>query len=168
MKDIMTQIADIKMMILSSLFLPLCLLGSFGMANEEKWKSTMDPIGSYRSPSCLPRLSPEDYIISAARRGVAIIQHYTKAQPRQTFLLPTNYDILPSKHTSLLSQFLWCSDAKTSRFKSKQHYVGTWFDQNHQYYRLAEFYDIPPLYISSMHIPSLLNAFDEMGIEQQI
>lgn len=37
---------------------------------------------------------------------MAVIQRHAKPQPRQTFLLPTNYNIHPSEHTSLLSQFL--------------------------------------------------------------
>jgi hypothetical protein len=37
---------------------------------------------------------------------MAVIQHHAKAQPRQTFLLPTNYDIHPSEHSSLLSRFI--------------------------------------------------------------
>lgn len=51
-------------------------------------------------------LSPVDCVTSAARREMAILQHHAKPQPRQTFLLPTNYDIHPSKHISLLSRFL--------------------------------------------------------------
>ncbi|KAJ5240134.1 kinase-like domain-containing protein [Penicillium chermesinum] len=53
-----------------------------------------------------PWLSPTDSVTSAARREIAIIQQHAKAQPRQTFLLPTNYDIHPSEHSSLLSRFL--------------------------------------------------------------
>ncbi|CAG8018510.1 unnamed protein product [Penicillium salamii] len=55
---------------------------------------------------CGPWLSPEDCVTSAARREMAVIQQYAQAQPRQTVLLPTTHDILPSEHTSLLSQFL--------------------------------------------------------------
>lgn len=51
-------------------------------------------------------LSPLDCVTSAARREMAVIQRHAKPQPRQTFLLPTNYNIHPSEHTSLLSQFL--------------------------------------------------------------
>ena len=47
-----------------------------------------------------------DCITSAARREIAVIQQYAKAQPRQTFLLPTEHLVHPSEHTSLLSQFL--------------------------------------------------------------
>ncbi|KAJ0417875.1 kinase-like domain-containing protein [Aspergillus carlsbadensis] len=53
-----------------------------------------------------PWLSPLECITSAARREMAVIQQYAKPQPRQTFLLPTNHDIHPSEHISLLSQFL--------------------------------------------------------------
>jgi len=37
---------------------------------------------------------------------MAVIHHHAKAQPRRTFLLPTDYNIYPSEHTSLLSMFL--------------------------------------------------------------
>lgn len=53
-----------------------------------------------------PWLSPVDCFTSAARREMAVIRHHAKPQPRQTFLLPTKYDIHPSEHTSLLSRFL--------------------------------------------------------------
>ncbi|KAJ5993401.1 hypothetical protein N7451_009125 [Penicillium sp. IBT 35674x] len=53
-----------------------------------------------------PWLSPVDCATSAARREMAIIQHYAKAQPHQTFLLPSKDNVHPSEHTSLLSQFL--------------------------------------------------------------
>ncbi|CAG7921350.1 unnamed protein product [Penicillium olsonii] len=53
-----------------------------------------------------PWLSSEDCVTSAARREIGVIQHHAKARPRQTFLLPTNHDILPSEYTLLLSQFL--------------------------------------------------------------
>lgn len=51
-------------------------------------------------------LLPVDYVTSTARREIAIIRHHAKAQPRQTFLLPTEYNISPSEQTSLLSKFL--------------------------------------------------------------
>ncbi|KAE8151707.1 kinase-like domain-containing protein [Aspergillus avenaceus] len=53
-----------------------------------------------------PWLSPVDCVTSAARREMAIIQQHAKPQPRQTFLLPTDHNIHPSEHNSLLSQFL--------------------------------------------------------------
>jgi hypothetical protein len=42
----------------------------------------------------------------AARREMSVFQHYAKAQPRRTFLLPTNHNILPSEHISLLLRCL--------------------------------------------------------------
>lgn len=51
-------------------------------------------------------LSPVECVTSAARREMAVIQHHAKPQPRHTFLLPTDYDIHPSEHISLLSRFL--------------------------------------------------------------
>ncbi|KAJ5714624.1 kinase-like domain-containing protein [Penicillium malachiteum] len=50
-----------------------------------------------------------DSVTSAARREMAVIQQHAKVQPRQTFLLPTNHNIQPSEHLSLLSQFLQLS-----------------------------------------------------------
>jgi hypothetical protein len=43
---------------------------------------------------------------SAARRELSCLQHHAKSKPRQTFLLPTDYDIDPSEHASFLSKFL--------------------------------------------------------------
>ncbi|KAE8377771.1 kinase-like protein [Aspergillus bertholletiae] len=53
-----------------------------------------------------PWLSPEDCFTSAARRETSHIMRYARPQPRRTFLLPTNHNIDPSQHTSLLSKFL--------------------------------------------------------------
>ncbi|KAJ5390781.1 uncharacterized protein N7496_001849 [Penicillium cataractarum] len=53
-----------------------------------------------------PWLLPVDCVTSAARREMAVIERHAKPQPRQTFLLLTNYNIDPSEHTSLLSRFL--------------------------------------------------------------
>ncbi|KAJ5585478.1 kinase-like domain-containing protein, partial [Penicillium hispanicum] len=53
-----------------------------------------------------PWVATMDCVTSAARREMAVIQHHAKAQPRQTFLLPTTHDIHPSEHSLLLSQFL--------------------------------------------------------------
>ncbi|PWY82151.1 hypothetical protein BO70DRAFT_291572 [Aspergillus heteromorphus CBS 117.55] len=50
--------------------------------------------------------SPEDCLMSAARREIACTLHHAKPQPRRTFLLPTTHDIDPSEHTSLLSKFI--------------------------------------------------------------
>ncbi|KAE8343869.1 hypothetical protein BDV24DRAFT_172510 [Aspergillus arachidicola] len=53
-----------------------------------------------------PWISPEDCFTSAARREAAWIREHAKPQPRRRFLLPTNYNIDPSQHVSLLSRFL--------------------------------------------------------------
>ncbi|KAF7589600.1 hypothetical protein BBP40_004060 [Aspergillus hancockii] len=53
-----------------------------------------------------PWLLSEDCFTSAARRETACILRHAKPRPRRTFLLPTNYNIDPSQHTSLLSKFL--------------------------------------------------------------
>ncbi|KAJ6104056.1 Mitochondria protein Fmp29 [Penicillium sp. IBT 18751x] len=125
-KDIMTQIADMERKILDfyfpaygSLYYKKDLDGEFQIPVVEDF--CIGPVFSSRAPNLLlcwreaptrPRLiivtghSPEDCVTSAARREMAVIQHHAKAQPRQTFLLPTTYDIHPSEHTSLLSQFL--------------------------------------------------------------
>ncbi|PGH16763.1 hypothetical protein AJ80_05078 [Polytolypa hystricis UAMH7299] len=50
--------------------------------------------------------SPEDCLTSAARREMACLLDHAKPQPRKTFLLPTDYDVHPREHTSLLSEFL--------------------------------------------------------------
>lgn len=99
-------------------------LDSFGMANEARQRLTGDHVGfslfSFSFYEVIWRvketkrdrliivigLSTLDCVTSAARRELAIIQRHAKAQPRQTFLLLTNYKIHPSEHTSLLSQFL--------------------------------------------------------------
>lgn len=43
---------------------------------------------------------------SAARRELLYLRHHAKPKPRETFLLPTDYDIDPHEHFSLLAQFL--------------------------------------------------------------
>jgi hypothetical protein len=93
----------------------LRLPASFGMASKAEWRLTVGLV-------CPPifhillwvirrlisdvGLLPVECITSAARREMAVIQQHAKPQPRQTFLLPANYDIHPSEHVSLLSQFL--------------------------------------------------------------
>lgn len=84
------------------------------MAKEAEQKLIVGPAGFPLPPSRTEltwliiaiELSSVDCITSAARREMAVIQHHAKAQPRQTFLLPTNYNIHPSERTSLLSRFL--------------------------------------------------------------
>lgn len=46
-----------------------------------------------------------DCVTSPTRREMAVIRRHFKPQLRQTFLLPTNYNIHPSEQTSLLSYF---------------------------------------------------------------
>ncbi|KZF19666.1 phosphotransferase enzyme family protein [Xylona heveae TC161] len=53
-----------------------------------------------------PWTSAEDAMTAAARRELSHLRHHAKPKPRQTFLLPTDYDIDPREHASLLSKFL--------------------------------------------------------------
>ena len=51
-------------------------------------------------------ISAEDCLTSAARREIACLLDHAKPQPRQTFLLPTDYNIDPSEHSALLTKIL--------------------------------------------------------------
>lgn len=135
-----------------------------------------------------------DCVTFAARREMAVIQHHAKAQPRQTFLLPTNYDIHPSEHTSLLSQFLQLAphitppgsySAPTLRHpdlslsniilapgSSKISSIIDWQDTvifprfiQAGYPVFCEHDSSKP---QSLQIPSLPDNFDKMDIDQQI
>lgn len=125
---------------------------------------------------------------------MAVIQHYAKAQPRQTFLLPTDYKIHPSEHSSLLSQFLQLapdlirpdsSSAPTLRHpdlslsnillaprSTKIISIIDWQDavifprlMQAGYPAFCEHDTSKP---QSLHIPSLPDYFDEMSIDEQI
>lgn len=119
-KDIMIQIAEMERKIFDFRF---PAYGSLYHTKDLDWKHqipivedfVIGPVSSRefwhgeRSKTEIDRgpwLSPLDCVTSAARREMAVIQRHAKPQPRQTFLLPTNYNIHPSEHTSLLSQFL--------------------------------------------------------------
>lgn len=119
-KDIMIQIAEMERKIFDFRF---PAYGSLYHKKDLDWKHqipivedfVIGPVSSRefwhgeRSKTEIDRgpwLSPLDCVTSAARREMAVIQRHAKPQPRQTFLLPTNYNIHPSEHTSLLSQFL--------------------------------------------------------------
>lgn len=52
------------------------------------------------------RNSAEDCLTSTARREIACLRDHAEPRPRDTFLLPTEYNIDPSEHISLLSKFL--------------------------------------------------------------
>ncbi|KAJ5529049.1 Mitochondria protein Fmp29, partial [Penicillium freii] len=133
---------------------------------------------SKQSKPEIDRLSPKDYIISTARREIAIIQYHTKAQPRQTFLLPTNHNILPSKHTSLLSRFLQLAPYI---IRPDSYSIPTLRHPDlslsnillaPRSTKIIRCYDIPPLYISRLsriliYILSLPDDFNKIGIEQQ-
>ncbi|KAK1144326.1 hypothetical protein N8T08_005478 [Aspergillus melleus] len=140
-----------------------------------------------------PWLSSEDCVTSAARREMAVIQNHAKAQPRQTYLLPTDYNVLPSEHTSLLSK---CLQLAPHLIPPSPHTVPTprhpdsslsniilapgttkiisiidWQDtvifprfMQAGYPAFCE-HDSPRP--QSMHIPSLPDDFDMMEIEQQ-
>lgn len=134
-----------------------------------------------------------DCVTSAARREMAIIQYHAKAQPRQTFLLPTDYDIHPSEHSSLLSRFLQLaphltrpgsSSAPTLRHpdlslsnillapgSTKVISIIDWQDavifprfMQAGYPAFCEHDSSRP---QSLRIPSLPDHFDEMGIDEQ-
>lgn len=125
---------------------------------------------------------------------MTVIQHHAKAQPRQTFLLPTNHNIQPSEHTSLLSQFLQLAplltppgsySASTLRHpdlslsnillapgSSKIISIIDWQDavvfprfMQAGYPVFCEHDSSKP---QSLQIPSLPDDFDEMCIDQQI
>lgn len=122
-----------------------------------------------------------------------VIQHHAKAQPRKTFLLPTNYDVHPSEHISLLSRFLQLApylirpgsySAPTLRHpdlslsnillapgSTKIIGIIDWQDAvifprftQAGYPAFCEHDSSQP---QSLRIPSLPDDFNEMGIEQQ-
>ncbi|OJJ43571.1 hypothetical protein ASPZODRAFT_73818 [Penicilliopsis zonata CBS 506.65] len=119
-KDIMTQIADIERKIFEFSFPAYgSLYYKKDLDRETQIPITEDfcigPVSARqfshgeRSKTKIDRgpwLSPEDCVTAAARREMAVIQHHAKPQPRKRFLLPTAFDIHPSEHSSLLSQFL--------------------------------------------------------------
>lgn len=49
---------------------------------------------------------PEDCVTAPARRELAWTSAFAKPRPRRAFLLPTDEDIDPNEHKSLLSQYL--------------------------------------------------------------
>ncbi|KAI1831019.1 hypothetical protein DTO006G1_7914 [Penicillium roqueforti] len=206
-KDIMTQIADMERKIFDFHFpaygslyhkkdldgetqIPIVEDFCIGPVSARQfWHGERSKLEIDRGPW----LSPEDCVTSAARREMAVIQHHAKAQPRQTFLLPTNHDILPSEHTSLLSRFLQLAphiirpgsysvptlrhpDLSLSNIllapgSTKIISIIDWQDavifprfMQVGYPAFCEHDSSQP---QSMHIPSLPDDFDEMGIEQQ-
>ncbi|DAA73798.1 TPA_exp: Uncharacterized protein A8136_4001 [Trichophyton benhamiae CBS 112371] len=56
-----------------------------------------------------PWTNPADCVASPARRELAWTSKYGKPRPRRAFLLPTEEDISPREHISLLSQYLQVS-----------------------------------------------------------
>ncbi|PLB54903.1 hypothetical protein P170DRAFT_398674 [Aspergillus steynii IBT 23096] len=140
-----------------------------------------------------PWISPVDCVTAAARREMSIIQHHAKPQPRQVFLLPTNHNIHPSEHISLLSQFLQLAphlspsgtySAPTLRHpdlslsnillapgSTKIISIIDWQDtvisprfMQSGYPAFCEHDSSQP---QSLQIPSLPDDFDQMSIEQQ-
>ena len=134
-----------------------------------------------------------DCITSVARREIAVIQYHAKPRPRQTFLLPTDCDISPSKHTLLLSKFLQLApyliqpgsySAPTLRHpdlslsnillaprSTKIISIIDWQDamifprfMQAGYPAFCEHDSSQP---QSLHIPSLPEDFDKMDIDQQ-
>ncbi|KAM5465080.1 hypothetical protein MauCBS54593_006715 [Microsporum audouinii] len=53
-----------------------------------------------------PWTKPEDCVAAPARRELAWTSAYGKPRPRRAFLLPTEEDVDPTEHASLLSQYL--------------------------------------------------------------
>ncbi|KAL2836121.1 hypothetical protein BJX68DRAFT_260014 [Aspergillus pseudodeflectus] len=120
-----------------------------------------------------PWLSPVDCVTSPARREMAVIQHHAKAQPRQTFLLPTNYDIHPSEHSSLLSQFIHTLAPTLRHPDLSLEFVSIidWQDaviyprfMQAGYPAFCEHDSSRP---QSLQIPSLPDHFDEMSVDEQ-
>ncbi|KAJ5135715.1 Mitochondria protein Fmp29 [Penicillium bovifimosum] len=208
MKDIMTQIAEIERKIFDFHFPAYGSLYQKKDLDGEPQISIVDdfcigPVSARqfwhgeRSKMEIDRgpwLSPEDCVTSAARREMAVIQHCAKAQPRQTFLLPTNHDILSPEHTSLLLRFLQLArhlippdpdsvptlrhpDLSMSNImlapgSTKIISIIDWQDavifprfMQAGYPAFCEHNSSKP---QSMDIPSLPDDFDEMEIEQQI
>ncbi|KAJ5491661.1 kinase-like domain-containing protein [Penicillium diatomitis] len=206
-KDIMTQIADMERKIFDfrfpaygSLYYKKDLDGETQIPIVEDFVigpvSTRQFWHGERSKTEIDRgpwLSPVDCITSAARREMAVIQHHAKAQPRRTFLLPTNYNIHPSEHTSLLSRFLQLAphlirpgsySAPTLRHpdlslsnillapgSSKIISIIDWQDaaifprfMQAGYPAFCEHDSSQP---QSLQIPSLPEDFDKMGIDEQ-
>ncbi|KAE8130873.1 kinase-like domain-containing protein [Aspergillus pseudotamarii] len=207
MKDIMTQIADIERKIFDFSFPAYGSLYYKKDLDGETQIPIMDdfvvgPVSTRqfwhgeRSKTEIDRgpwLSPVDCVTSAARREMAVIQHHAKAQPRQTFLLPTDYNIHPSEHSSLLSQFLQLAphltrpgsySAPTLRHpdlslsnillaprSSKIISIIDWQDAA-IFPRFIQagypaFCEHDPSQPQSLHVPSLPDNFDEMSIDEQ-
>ncbi|RDW58557.1 Altered inheritance of mitochondria protein [Aspergillus mulundensis] len=206
-KDITTQIANMEKRIFNFHFPAYGSLYYKKDLNGEAQVSTMDdfvigPVSARqfwhgeRSKTEIDRgpwLSSVDAVTAAARREMAVIQHHAKAQPRQTFLLPTNYDIHPSEHSSLLSRFLQLaphliqpgsSSAPTLRHPdlslgnillapgtTKIISIIDWQDAvifprfiQAGYPAFCEHDSSRP---QSLKIPSLPDHFDEMGLDEQ-
>ncbi|KAL3443689.1 hypothetical protein BJX65DRAFT_320472 [Aspergillus insuetus] len=122
-KHVMSQIAEIERKIFDFCFpaygslyykrdlddetqIPVVDLGSFFWYGERS-KMEID-LGSCMSSHLSHSVGS---LTSAARREMAVIQQHAKPQPRQTFLLPTNFDIHSSEHISLLSHIIDWQDA---------------------------------------------------------
>lgn len=132
-------------------------------------------------------------VTAVAHREMAVIEHHAKAQPRQTFLLPINYDLQPYEHSSLVSRFLQLaphlirpgsSSAPTLRHpdlslgnillapgSTKIVSIIDWQDavifprfMQAGYPAFCEHDSSRP---QSLRIPSLPDHFDQMGIEGQ-
>ncbi|KAE8371102.1 kinase-like domain-containing protein [Aspergillus bertholletiae] len=190
-KDIMTQIADIERKILDfhlpaygSLYHQKDLDGETQVPIVEDF--CIGPVSARqfwhgeRSKMEIDRgpwLSPEDYVTSAARREMAVIQHHAKAQPRQTFHLPTSHDILPSEHTSLLSvptlrhPDLSPSNITLAPGSTKIIGIIDWQDAvifpRFMQAGYPAFCEHDSSQSQSMRIPSLLHDFDETGVDEQ-
>ncbi|KAL4907063.1 hypothetical protein BDW74DRAFT_176665 [Aspergillus multicolor] len=116
-KDVMTQIAQMERKIFDyrfpaygSLYYKKELDGETQIPTTDDF--VIGPVSARqfwhdeRSTTPIDRVSPVDCVTAAARREMAVIQQHAKAQPRQTFLLPTGHDLHPFEHSSLLAQSL--------------------------------------------------------------
>ncbi|KAL2860957.1 uncharacterized protein BJX67DRAFT_375653 [Aspergillus lucknowensis] len=122
-KDVMTQIADMERKIFDFQFpaygslyynndldgesqIPVVEIFGIGPVSARQfWHGERSTTTVDRGPCMFPSLLTL-FFSDRLTLLIAIIQYHAKPQSRQTFLLPTDYDIHPSEHGSLLSQFL--------------------------------------------------------------
>ncbi|KAJ5927863.1 kinase-like domain-containing protein [Penicillium verhagenii] len=186
-KDVMTEIADIGRKIFDFHF------PAYGSLYYKKDLDGETQIPIVEILLSALWLSSVDCVTSAARREMAVIQQHAKAQPRQTFLLPTNYDVHPSEHSSLLSRFLQLaphfirpgsSSAPTLRHPDLSLSKILLAPGSNKIISIIDWQDamILPRFIQagypafcehdssqpqSLQIPSLPDNFDEMSIDEQ-
>ncbi|PYI31373.1 putative mitochondria protein Fmp29 [Aspergillus indologenus CBS 114.80] len=187
-KDVMTQITDIERKIFDFHFPAYGSLYYKRDPDGETQIPTMEdfvigPVSARqfwhgeRNKTAIDRgpwLSPVECVTAAARREMAVIQHHAKAQPRQTFLPPTDYDIHPSEHSSaptLRHPDLSLGNILLAPGSTKIVSIIDWQDavifprfMQAGYPAFCEYDFSQP---QSLQIPSLPDHFDEMDIEEQ-